>query len=337
MDKKFLIKIVFFSFFFITVFFSLNILVDPLWYLKGNKITKVNYTFNERFTKFNLFYFINKDIKYDCIIFGSSISTTINDKEFKRNKCFNFSFSAGGIHEYLVYLEYLEFLDLLPDKIYLELPIIVNKQHLKYFESLNDKFPNIKKIAFIPPISTKYLINISLENFKIKKKQSIPKIKEDYSLDLIPNFIKNKTQPEQYWKHYFSLNSFSLSIRNLFKISNYTNAYDKDFSSFVRRNKIGKFNNDLEELKLSDIVIKEVINNRLKLIKYFDEVYDFSLPNTFINDPSNTYDGSHYFKNFISNLADFMENSNLEFGSAINNYDYPKIFKNSLNSYLNKN
>ena len=105
----------------------------------------------------------------------------------------------------------------------------------------------------------------------------------------------------------------------------------------MRRNKIGKFNNDLEELKLSDIVIKEVINNRLKLIKYFDEVYDFSLPNTFINDPSNTYDGSHYFKNFISNLADFMENSNLEFGSAINNYDYPKIFKNSLNSYLNKN
>ena len=336
MDKKFLIRVCFFSFFFILSIFFLNILVDPLWYFKGNKITKVNYTFNERLTKFNLFYFIKKDIKYDCIIFGSSISTTINDRKFKKNKCFNFSFSAGGIHEYIIYLEYLEFINLLPKKIYLELPIFVNSKHLEYFETLNTKFPGIEKISFIPPISTKNLITTSSEFLEDRKKQSNSKIINNYNLDLIPKFIKNKTAPDQYWKYYLSLKSFSFSIRSLFKSSNYTNAYDKNFLSFVRKDKIGKFGNDFEKLNLSKNTITEVVNNRLKVIEYFEKVYDFSLPNSFVNDPSNTYDGSHYFRSFISNLPDFMENSNLKFGTVIDSQNYSIIFKKSLNAYLNE-
>ncbi len=33
--------------------FTVNSLVDPLWYLSGNILTNINYSFNERLSKLN--------------------------------------------------------------------------------------------------------------------------------------------------------------------------------------------------------------------------------------------------------------------------------------------
>ena len=35
--------------------FLINCLVDPLWYLRGNVLTGINYPFNERLSKINQF------------------------------------------------------------------------------------------------------------------------------------------------------------------------------------------------------------------------------------------------------------------------------------------
>lgn len=333
MNKKFSIKIGIFSLSLILIFLILNILIDPLWYFKGNKITKINYAFNERLTKFNLFYYINQDIKYDCIILGSSISTSINENDFKKNTCFNFSFSAGAMNEYIIYLDYLEFLKFDLQKIYVELPIFWDDNFLTKLKLLNEKFPDLKKVSYIPPISPKEFMLTAPKNSKKKNKIMKKFISED-NIGLIPSFIKNKNQPDKFWHHYFSLSSLSFSIKSLLRISNLTNAYDKDFVSFVRKNKVGKYDNSINDYKLSDININKIINNRLKIIKYFDQVFDFSLPNTYTNDPLNTYDGTHFYKEFMKKLPDNMESVNLDFGSKVNSNDYEKIVRNSINSYL---
>ena len=81
---KFLFQVfhIFLRFIFLSYFFKL--FSGSLWYFNGNKIKKTNYVFNERLSKFNLFYFSSNKENIDCLIFGSSISTTLNQKKFKK-------------------------------------------------------------------------------------------------------------------------------------------------------------------------------------------------------------------------------------------------------------
>src|SRR6516225_898321 len=50
--------------------FAVNCLVDPLWYLHGNVLTKINYPFNERLAA--MIRFLPGLADYDCVIFGTS-------------------------------------------------------------------------------------------------------------------------------------------------------------------------------------------------------------------------------------------------------------------------
>ena len=43
------------AFFIVAACFVVNCLVDPLWYLRGNILTEINYPFNERLSKLNHF------------------------------------------------------------------------------------------------------------------------------------------------------------------------------------------------------------------------------------------------------------------------------------------
>jgi hypothetical protein len=85
--------------------FAVNCLVDPLWYLRGNVLTGINYPFNERLAKLNRFLPRMKD--YDCIIFGSSRATLLPQNKIEGYHCFNMAFSDGQASEYLLYAHYL--------------------------------------------------------------------------------------------------------------------------------------------------------------------------------------------------------------------------------------
>jgi hypothetical protein len=85
--------------------FILNCLVDPLWYLTGNKLTEINYAFNERLSKLNRF--LPKMQSYDCVIFGTSRATLLPEDKVQGYSCFNLAFSDGQASEYLVYADYL--------------------------------------------------------------------------------------------------------------------------------------------------------------------------------------------------------------------------------------
>ena len=85
--------------------FALNCLVDPLWYLQGNRITGINYAFNERLAK--LIRLLPRLNDYDCIIFGTSRATLLPEEQAEGHRCYNLAFSDGQASEYLPYARYL--------------------------------------------------------------------------------------------------------------------------------------------------------------------------------------------------------------------------------------
>src|SRR5258708_19522075 len=92
--------------------FTVNCLIDPLWYLRGNVLTEINYPFNERLSKIN--YFLPRMQSYDCIIFGSSRATLLPEEKIEGYHCFNMAFSDGQASEYQLYAQYLRHPALVP-------------------------------------------------------------------------------------------------------------------------------------------------------------------------------------------------------------------------------
>src|SRR5438132_6171269 len=86
------------AFLIVAACFTVNCLIDPLWYLRGNVLIEINYPFNERLSK--LIHFLPKMQDYDCIIFGSSRATLLPEETIKGYRCFNMAFSDGQASEY---------------------------------------------------------------------------------------------------------------------------------------------------------------------------------------------------------------------------------------------
>ena len=93
------------AFLIVAACFTVNCLVDPLWYLRGNVLTEINYPFNERLSK--IIYFLPRMQSYDCIIFGTSRATLLPEEKIEGHHCFNMAFSDGQGSEYLAYAKYL--------------------------------------------------------------------------------------------------------------------------------------------------------------------------------------------------------------------------------------
>ena len=85
--------------------FAVNCLVDPLWYLRGNVLTGVNYAFNERLAAITRF--LPRVADYDCVIFGTSRASLLPEEKIEGYRCYNLSVSDGTAPEYVLYAKYL--------------------------------------------------------------------------------------------------------------------------------------------------------------------------------------------------------------------------------------
>ncbi len=85
--------------------FVVNCLIDPLWYLKGNVLTGINYPFNERLA--TIIRFLPRQQDYDCVILGSSRASLLPEEKIEGHHCYNLAFSDGQASEYLLYAKYL--------------------------------------------------------------------------------------------------------------------------------------------------------------------------------------------------------------------------------------
>lgn len=96
-----------------------NLLVDPLWYFEGSPLSRRNFPFDERTSK--SVRLLETPGAYDCIIFGGSRITLLNESHIAGHKCFNYSFSSGYIDEFIAFAEYARFLGVRPGLVIVEL------------------------------------------------------------------------------------------------------------------------------------------------------------------------------------------------------------------------
>ena len=85
--------------------FAVNCLVDPLWYLRGNVLTKINFPFNERLA--GIIRFLPRLADYDCVILGTSRASLLPEEKIEGYRCYNLSVSDGNAAEYLLFAKYL--------------------------------------------------------------------------------------------------------------------------------------------------------------------------------------------------------------------------------------
>src|SRR5260370_4566586 len=105
--------------------FAVNCLVDPLWYLRGNVLTGVNYAFNERLAA--IVRFLPRLADYDCVIFGTSRASLLPEEKIEGYRCYNLSISDGNAPEYVLYAKYLR------ERGYIPRLIIVDLKRSEFF------------------------------------------------------------------------------------------------------------------------------------------------------------------------------------------------------------
>lgn len=82
---------------------GLNWLIDPLWYVQGNRLTGRNFAFNERLSKVNLLQRTVNGARYDCLIVGSSRVTALRPSQFGSQRCFNLAVKGADVREFTAY------------------------------------------------------------------------------------------------------------------------------------------------------------------------------------------------------------------------------------------
>lgn len=326
MVKKFF-SIFIFSIFILSFFtLLLNYLIDPLWFFSGNKITKINYSWDERSQKLHRFIKTYKNKKINCLIFGSSTSTVINTSRIKKYNCYNFSFSGGSLREYYEILEYLKKI-INPEIIVLEvnfnlneinnnidrLPVLIIKKEIDYNISYilkNYLSLDSLRFSFLTLINKPTLLtafNIEFEPFVLADSEKYKK------------YINNKIEINPKIEFYSNSDVF-IKIKNSYpqsKLIGFIHPFHPKYPLAIYQ--AGKLNSYLDTV--------------IRISKNFDEFYDFAIPSEINSDNNNNYDGSHYYPHVYDIVIDriFLQNEN-NYGISLNNkyINYKEEYKKKI-------
>ncbi len=310
--------------------FGLNWLTDPLWYGQGNRLSEKNFPFDERTSKTNLFLRSNPE-DFDCIIFGSSRATMLNNSAFKEN-CFNYAFSGSSIEEYIPYAQFVA-----------------------------ERNPHIKKVY----------LGIDPENFNQKPEDKAFEVKKPrniylsyLSFDLFLFSMDSLLNPMPGARFYNSQKNFeSETVDNW---PSYEPAFDvRKSDQSCDRDKVNRYEElrnifpDAEFVGYSAPVSSWYVVNQLyaygdvldcyleanhQLSQEFTAVYDFTIPSPTTQEPSNGYNHDHYYDHVIYQVSQrIQEASNSSpsapsFGLKVNDYsldEYKAAYFKEIRDFLN--
>jgi hypothetical protein len=309
--------------------FSINATVDPLWYFKGNVITNQNFAFNERISKVNRFLAHQENI--DCLIFGSSRTTLLNETQVEGYNCFNFSFSAGKVGEFISYGAYLKKRGFKPKL------LIIGVDGFNFFsENLDENVPDFINKHYNPPSVLKnYLTKDALE-FTAKTllgKSPFPRYyKPDFTCDILDGTKPYNINIEQ---------ANSNNDKNKKYNKNAIDYYRKLFALFPEAKVITYVPPisiwRLLRYKNSDL-LKDYLHGVFSVARLGVPLYDFSIPSYVTIDKSRTYDGSHYNVATNTMITRTINDGNVRFGVHVNRHTfqhYENIFIQALQKHQN--
>jgi hypothetical protein len=265
--------------------FLINCLVDPLWYLRGNVLTGINYPFNERLSKINQF--LPRLPDYDCLILGSSRATLLPMESLKGYRCVNFAISDGQIGEFLLYAHYLRARGIAPSL------LIVDLRREDFIGPLPPSdVPDFIRTGDDPPsIFTTYLsldaLNFSIrtlrgdaphhryydQNFDARLEVRSSKHRYDPSSPVEPMPPPVDVHPERA--------DLYIELRQIFPATRAIGYIPPESASRIAAFSLtGGLDAYLGAIG--------------RIVPAYDEVLDFAIPSKLTESREGTYDGSHY-------------------------------------------
>src|SRR3984893_9203020 len=265
--------------------FAVNSLLDPLWYLRGNALTGVNYAFNERLA--GIVRFLPRRADYDCVIFGTSRSSLLPEEKIEGYRCYNLSVSDGNAPEYVLYAKYLR------ERGYMPRLMIVD----------------VKRAEFIGPQQA-----VEVPDF-IRSGSSPPSIFASYlSLDALDFSIRTLRGDSPHHRYYDANFRAELEVRS--KRHRYdpkrpikpqpapfhvpagrAQAYGELRRQFPTARAIGYIPPE-SAWRIAAFSLTGQLDAYLAAIGQiagaYDEFLDFSIPSALTEGKEGTYDGSHY-------------------------------------------
>jgi hypothetical protein len=282
---------------------SVNLLFDPLWYFKGNSVGQYNVRFNERLTKTNQF--LKQIDSYDCVIFGSSRVTTLNEHKIDTNACFNYSISGGYVTDHLAFARYAK--HWLGDA---QL-IVVGVDGFNFRGIPEVEIPDFIE-AFEPPQHW-LLCYLSLDSLKFSvrvwREKDFFNVK--YNRDFVGVETKRYSQPEskKKWREVQALlDGKSFDDKTPKKIYSPKNKviYQNLSEVFGQSRLVGY----VPPISADNIVLMHLKGELVGYLRalhstaeVFDSFYDFTSPSTITLNPDNTWDGSHYYPEINDKVA----------------------------------
>ena len=317
------------------IVFTVNYLVDPLWVSGGNKLSNLNFIYNERYSKTAIY--LNNPEEYDCIIFGSSTATLLNPNKIDGHNCFNFSFSQGNIREYVKYAELVR--ERSPRLRYVI--VAVDGFNLVDSELANRPMADLKSLMDGRSSLSVYL---SLETFvfALRTLFHLSPLQRYYRSDFTVDVLDD-TRP--YEHHSKMTRNFvrlwnqdpdsQFSCRNCRFLKQLQDQFpDVDVVGYVP-----PVSADLLAYLYLSGTLEGYLRSTYEVSRMFSRFYDYSVPSDVTIDPANTYDGQHFMPSIHDEIAKAFGGGPIEFGIFLHDTswsEYSEEFTNKAKDYVRK-
>lgn len=297
-----------------------NWAIDPFWYSGGNKVTGVNFGFDERTSRTIL---LLRDLeRYDCLVFGSSVSTVLDPASFQQNECYNYAVSAGQIEEYLILAEYIKKRGYVPRKIYLELNLLAlmqsdNEENIADFVS--SKMPDFIEEMREPQGELMNYLSLDTFRYSIRALLGLNPTIRLYDKNFVCN-IKLDAAP-----HFDPKSSVMNQPLDIRWVASRFAAYQR-FRDIFPDSEIVAFVHPVSVWHVTRYhqqgLLLPLLEESYQLNQIFDKVFDFAVPSEITINPSLTWDGTHYLPEVYSSMAARMEGKQGSFGLALQDLSY---------------
>lgn len=291
---------------------ALNAAVDPLWYGRGNIVTGENFAFNERVAKLNLF--LRDPDRYDCLIFGSSRTTLLDQTRIAGRTCANLAFSAGVVTEFIAYARYIKARGFSPKL------VIVGVDAFNFWRDMTPVLPDFVARGDPPPGRLRAYLSASALNFSWRTLQGDSPFVRYYDRNFVGQVgvdaaVYDPPAPAELTakarKFDAARRDLYFELRDIFPQARFV-GYVPPVSAWLV----------IEELYLSQH-IEQYLHTIGAIAERFDAMYDFSIPSEVTKGPENTYDGDHYSVAINAAIADVLQGKARDFGFAVRDAPFP--------------
>lgn len=318
---------------------TLNAAVDPLWYDGGNHLFDENFPFNERFSKANLF--VRTAEQYDCVVLGSSRTTLLDARRVRGFDCFNFSVSNGNVEEYRDLLEFvLSRTDLSM--------VVLGVDGFNFADTgLGSSLPEFVLRSTEPPPRIESYLSLDVLDFSLRSLVSRSHrtrfYDQEFACDTMPNatpFVpRDSIDPRDPYGGLVAsptntIGPFRPERAEALEALRRSVDLDAVWVGYVP---------PLLSLHVAHMDAAGYLDDYLTAVwiasRAFDRFLDFSVPSDITADPSNTYDGSHFYRRVNDRVAEALSGGDLSGSLPVHELDlesYRRAFRERLAQHVHR-